>query len=35
MTEFIAEIWRTGVIPPEWKKAVTILIYKKGDTCQP
>ena len=32
LTTIIAEIWKKKVIPPTCKKAITILIYKKGST---
>ena len=35
LTAIIAEIWKKKVIPPTWKKAITILIYKKGSTDNP
>ena len=35
LTETIRVIWLSGRVPPEWKKAATILIYKKGSTDDP
>ena len=35
LTAIIAEIWKKKIIPPTWKKAITILIYKKGSTDNP
>ena len=35
LTAIIAEIWKKKVIPPTWKKAITVLIYKKGSTDNP
>ena len=35
LTAIIAEISKKKVIPPTWKKAITILIYKKGSTDNP
>ena len=35
LTAIIAEIWKKKVIPPTLKKAITILIYKKGSTDNP
>ena len=35
LTAIIAEIWKKKAIPPTWKKAVTILIHKKGSTDDP
>ena len=35
LTAVIESIWRTKTVPEAWKKAVTILIYKKGDTANP
>ena len=32
LTAIIEEIWKKKVIPPTWKKAITILIPKKGST---
>ena len=29
------EIWKSGHIPVTWKKAVSILIHKKGDSDKP
>ena len=34
LTAIIAEILEKNVIPPTWKKVITILIYKKGSTTQ-
>ena len=35
LLELIKNIWSSGCIPSEWKKACTILIHKKGDTNDP
>ena len=35
LAAIIAEIWKKKIIPPTWKKAITILIYKKGSTDNP
>ena len=35
LTEIIRVIWLSGRVPPEWKKAATILIHKKGATNDP
>ena len=35
LMELIKNIWSSGCIPSEWKKACTILIHKKGDTNDP
>ena len=35
ITEAIAKVWVKGCIPNEWKKAVTILIHKKGESEDP
>ena len=35
LTEIIRVIWLSGRVPPEWKKAATILIHKKGSTDDP
>ena len=35
LTAIIAEMWKKKVIPPTWKKAITILIHKKGNTDNP
>ncbi len=35
LTEIIQAAWSCGVVPSEWKKACTILIYKKGQTNDP
>ena len=32
LTKFIEVIWRTNTIPPQWRRAVTILIHKKDST---
>ena len=34
-TELISVVWRQGSVPHEWKRAVTILLHKKGDTSDP
>ena len=35
LMELIKNIWSSGCIPSEWKKACTILIHKKGETNDP
>ena len=35
LTEIICVVWLSGRVPPEWKKAATILIHKKGSTDDP
>ena len=35
LTAIIESIWKTKTVPEAWKKAVTILIYKKGNTAIP
>ena len=35
VTTLCSEIFRSGNIPEAWKRAVTILIYKKGETEDP
>ena len=35
LTEIIRVIWLSGIVPPEWKKAATILIHKKGSMDDP
>ena len=35
LTEIICVIWLSGRVPPEWKKAATILIHKEGSTDDP
>ena len=35
LTAIIAEIWKKNVIPPTWKKAITILVHKKGCAVNP
>ena len=35
LSELIHEIWLSGTVPTEWKKACTILIHKKGNTNDP
>jgi hypothetical protein len=35
LCELIQEIWLSGTVPNEWKKACTILIHKKGNTDDP
>ena len=32
LSELIQEIWLSGTVPNEWKKACTILIHKKDNT---
>ena len=35
LTKPIEVIWRTNTTPPQWRRAVTILIYKKDTTDDP
>ena len=35
VTEVFRNIWQSGEIPNEWKKACTVLIHKKGDQSDP
>jgi len=35
LTEIIRQVWVSGSVPTEWKKACTILIHKKGSTDDP
>ena len=35
ITALIGTIWKNGKVPDVWKKAVTILIYKKGEETDP
>ena len=35
LTEVFRNIWQSGEIPNEWKKACTVLIHKKGDQSDP
>ena len=35
ITELISVVGRQGSVPHEWKRAVTILLHKKGDTSDP
>ena len=35
LTAIVVEIWKSGHIPVTWKKAVSILIHKKGDSDKP
>ena len=35
ITALIGTIWKTGKVPDAWKRAVTILIYKKGEVTDP
>ena len=35
LTAIVVEIWKSGHIPVMWKKAVSILIHKKGDSDKP
>ena len=31
LLELTEEVWRTGVVPQDWKDAELIPLYKKGD----
>ena len=35
LLELMEEVWRTGVVPQDWKDAELVSLYKKGDrmTC--
>ena len=35
LTAIVVEIWKSGHIPVTWKKAVSIVIHKKGDSDKP
>ena len=35
ITSVIQKIWEKGKVPKTWKKAVTVLIYKSGETDIP
>jgi len=35
LTDIISNVWSSGSVPSEWKKACTILIHKKGETNNP
>ena len=35
LTAIVVEIWKSGHMPVTWKKAVSILIHKKGDSDKP
>ena len=35
LIDLIHEIWQSGIVPTEWKRACTILIHKKGNTNDP
>ena len=35
LTELIRDIWLSGTVPTEWKRACTILIHKKGNNNDP
>ena len=35
LTELIHEVWLSGTVPSEWKRACTILIHKKGNANDP
>ena len=35
LTAIDVEIWKSGHIPVAWKKAISILIHKKGDSDKP
>ena len=35
LTAIISQAWTTKTVPSTWKKAITVLIYKKGPTDEP
>ena len=35
VASLISVLWKTGIIPEEWKKSASILIHKKGPSNEP
>ena len=35
VVSLISKIWKTGIIPEEWKKSASIPIHKKGPSDEP